>query len=42
MIELKCRVLAVEAEKTLMLEKDEMIRSANVAGICITVWENPK
>ena len=39
MIECKCRVLAVEAEKTLMLEKDAMIEKANQAGLCILAWE---
>ena len=39
MIDCKARVLAVQARKTLLLEKDEMIRRANLAGICIVAWE---
>ena len=39
MIECKVRVLAVEARKTLMLEKDAMVELADKAGICITAWE---
>ncbi|OGR83724.1 MAG: hypothetical protein A2901_07325 [Elusimicrobia bacterium RIFCSPLOWO2_01_FULL_54_10] len=42
MIECKCRVLAVEARKTIMLEKDAMIERADKAGMCIVAWEKPR
>jgi DUF1009 family protein len=40
--ETKAAVLAVEAGKTLMLEKDELLRRADEAGISIFVWEAPR
>ncbi|OGR86790.1 MAG: hypothetical protein A3A86_06970 [Elusimicrobia bacterium RIFCSPLOWO2_01_FULL_60_11] len=42
MIACKARVLAVEAGKTLMLEKDEMLEAADAAGICVLAWEKPR
>ena len=42
MIQCKARVLAVEAGKTLMLEKDAIIEAADRAGICILAWEKAR
>ncbi len=39
MIECKARLLAVEAHKTLMLEKDAILEKANKNNICIVAWE---
>jgi DUF1009 family protein len=35
MQESKARVLAIEAGRTLLIDKDEFLRSADSAGICI-------
>ncbi|QWR78725.1 LpxI family protein [Candidatus Magnetomonas plexicatena] len=35
MIEVKARVLAIEAEHTLIIQKDEMLKAANAAGISV-------
>lgn len=41
LIECKVRAMAVEAGKTLMLEKDECLKMANEAGLVMTAWERP-
>ena len=42
LIQCKCRVLAVEADKTLMLDKEAMVRGADQAGICMVAWEKAR
>ncbi len=39
LVKLKATVLAVEARKTIFLEKEEIVRRADSAGICITAVE---
>jgi DUF1009 family protein len=40
MVEVKARVLAVEAEKSILLEKERLIKEANEAGIAVVGFKN--
>jgi DUF1009 family protein len=40
MREAKASVLAVEAQKTLLLDKGELLEAARQAGIAVVGWSN--
>jgi len=35
MVKVKCRVLAVEAEKSILLQREKLVREANETGIAV-------